>query len=115
MHAQLGQVGGQPAQPRDHPARQHAAGAAQYQWAIVRAPLQGLPALAQLVERGGGGLLQLLSGRRRAEPAPGFFQQALAQCLLQYLQLAADRAMGDMQFGRGGAHAAQADRGFEGA
>ena len=114
MQGQARQVLLQLLQARDHPARQHAARAAEHEGIVAFAPAQGGHAVAQLRERPGGGFLQAPAGGGGADAAAVAFDQRHSQFFLQGPHLAADRAMGHVQLRSGKADTAQAGGGLEG-
>ncbi len=115
VQGQARQVALQLLQARDHPARQHAARAAEHEGVVAFAPAQRGHAVAQLRKRPGGGFLQAPAGGGGADAAAVAFDQRHSQFLLQGPHLAADRAMGHVQFVGGKADAAQPGGGLEGA
>lgn len=107
VQAQLGQLGIEPPQARNEPARQQAARAAQHERRIAGPSHQGRTGVAQAVERFVTGLVKLAAGSREFEAAPILGEEGHAKMFLKYLELTAYRPMGDMQRLRGAAHATE--------
>ncbi|MNV59550.1 hypothetical protein D3C71_1519790 [compost metagenome] len=107
MQRQLGQGGLQRLQAGNHPARQDAAAAAEHQRFGPLLALDRHYRLADLLEGAFAGGLQILTSAGQAQPTPFALEQHDAEVFLQQAQLAADRAMGDMQCLGGTANPAQ--------
>ena len=70
MQLEVGQLARQALQPRNHPARQHAARTAEHQRRLLRSPAQLRPGAAQRFERRLGRFVQAPAGGVSARPRP---------------------------------------------
>ena len=113
MQLQLRPLARQPVQPRDDPARQHAARTAQHQRRLLRPAAQLRPGCTQWVEGRRRRAVQAVAEWRQCHPAALADEQRGAQGVFQRPQLPADRAVGDVQLGRGAADALQPGHSLE--
>jgi hypothetical protein len=113
LQAHAGQGSLQCWQARNHPARQHAAAAAQHQRRGCRRPPQFAHAVFDAAEGLAARCLQARARSGQAQAAAGPLEQRQAKVILQQLQLPADRAVGDVQVLRGAPNAAKAGGGLE--
>ncbi|MNI74365.1 hypothetical protein D3C73_1304470 [compost metagenome] len=114
MQAQLRQIRLQPPQPRDEPARQQAARAAQHEWRLADIPAEFGADTAQPVERFTTGITQPDAGICEFDATPVLDEQGHAQVFLQHLDLPAHGAMSYMQRLGSLADAIEPGGGFEG-
>ena len=113
LQAHAGQGSLQCWQSWNHPARQHAATAAQYQRRGCCRPPQFTHAVFDAAEGLAACCLQPRARSGQAQATAGPLEQRQAKVILQQLQLPADRAVGDVQVLRGAPNAAKAGRRFE--
>lgn len=113
MQFQGRQILRQTLHPWNQPAGQQAAGAAQHERCLRTALTQAGPHRAQLFKRGVGAVAQLGAGIGQYQPAALAYEKRSAQGFVQYTQLPAHGAMGDVQLFGGTADAAQARHRFE--